>query len=82
MVQTVPRACADSRGRWAEWYAKSARVVKVNVDESPTVAQRYGIQGIPTDSFSGGRREGTIVGVMSREKASRTIEAYIDADLN
>jgi thioredoxin-like negative regulator of GroEL len=54
----------------------------VNVDESPTVAQRYGIQGIPTDSFSGGRREGTIVGVMSREKASRTIEAYIDADLN
>jgi thioredoxin 1 len=32
----------------AERYAKSARVVKVNVDESPTVAQRCGIQGIPT----------------------------------
>ena len=32
----------------AEQYAGNARVVKLNVDDSPGVAQRYGIKGIPT----------------------------------
>ena len=67
----------------AEQYAKSARVVKLNVDESPTVTQRYGIQGIPTlILFKEGEEKERIVGVVSREKISRTIEAYIGADLN
>jgi thioredoxin len=67
----------------AEQYAKRARVVKLNVDESPTVTQRYGIQGIPTlILFKEGEEKGRIVGVVSREKISRTIEAYIGADLN
>ena len=67
----------------AEQYAKSARVVKVNVDESPTVTQRYGIQGIPTlILFQEGEEKERIVGVVSREKISRTIEAHIGADLN
>jgi thioredoxin 1 len=44
----------------AEQYANSARVVKLNVDESPTVTQRDGIQGIPTlILFQEGGREGT-----------------------
>jgi thioredoxin 1 len=42
------RALAPIVEAVAEQYAKSARVVKLNVDESPTVTQRYGIQGIPT----------------------------------
>src|SRR6266700_3826888 len=32
----------------AEKYAGSARVVKLNVDDNPSVSQRYGIKGIPT----------------------------------
>ncbi len=32
----------------AEQYAGNARVVKLKVDDSPGVAQRYGIKGIPT----------------------------------
>jgi thioredoxin 1 len=32
----------------AEQYGDAARVFKLNVDDSPAVAQRYGIQGIPT----------------------------------
>ena len=67
----------------AEQYAKSARVVKLNVDESPTLTQRYGIQGIPTlILFQEGEEKERIVGVVSREKISRTIEAHISADLN
>jgi thioredoxin len=58
----------------AEQYANSARVVKLNVDESPTVTQRDGIQGIPTlILFQEGEEKERIVGVVSREKISRTI---------
>ena len=32
----------------AEKYAGNARVVKLNVDDNPSVSQRYGIKGIPT----------------------------------
>jgi thioredoxin 1 len=67
----------------AEQYAKSTRVVKLNVDENPTVAQRYSIRGIPTlILFQEGEEKERIVGVVSREKVARTIEAHIDADLN
>ena len=77
------RALAPIVEAVAEQYAKSARVVKLNVDESPTVTQRYGIQGIPTlILFQEGEEKERIVGVVSREKISRTIEGYISADLN
>ena len=46
----------------AEQYAKSARVVKLNVDESPTVTQRYGIQGVPTlIPFKEGKRRNVLL---------------------
>ena len=32
----------------AEKYAGNAKVVKLNVDDNPSVSQRYGIKGIPT----------------------------------
>jgi thioredoxin 1 len=67
----------------AEHYAKSARVVKLNVDQSPAVAQRYGIQGIPTlILFQEGKERERIIGLVSREKVARTIGAYVDSDLN
>jgi thioredoxin 1 len=67
----------------AEQYAKSTRVVKLNVHENPTVAQRYSIRGIPTlILFQEGEEKERIVGVVSREKVARTIEAHTDADLN
>ena len=77
------RALAPIVEAVAEQYAKSARVVKLNVDESPTVTQRYGIQGIPTlILFQEGEEKERIVGVVSQEKISRTIEAHISTDLN
>ena len=32
----------------AEQYAGAAHVIKLNVDDSPAVMERYGIQGVPT----------------------------------
>ena len=67
----------------AEQYGDAARVVKLNVDDSPAVAQRYGIHGIPTlILFQDGVEKERIVGVASQEKISRAIDRYIRAALN
>ena len=64
----------------AEQYGDAARVFKLNVDDSPAVAQRYGIQGIPTlILFQNGVEKERILGVASQEKISRAIDRYIRA---
>jgi thioredoxin 1 len=67
----------------AEHYGDAVQVSKLNVDDSPAVAQRYGIQGIPTlILFQDGVEKERIVGVASQEKISSTIDRYIRAALN
>jgi thioredoxin 1 len=66
----------------AERYRDGGQVVKVNVDDSPTLAQRYRIQAIPTlILFQDGVEKERIVGVAGQEQISETIERYIRADL-
>ncbi len=61
-------------------YAESARVVKMNIDDNPLVAQRYGIRGLPTlILFKGGREEDRIVGAISKETISRLIDRHTTA---
>ena len=63
----------------AEEYAASARVVKLNVDESPGVSQRYGIKGIPTlILFKGGKEEERIVGATNRDAIARIIDKHLN----
>ncbi len=46
-------------------YAGRVRIVKLNVDESPGIAGRYGITGIPTMIlFKGGRPVNQMVGAV------------------
>jgi thioredoxin 1 len=55
-------------------YRESAQVFKLNVDDNPATAQRYGIKGIPTMIlFRDGREEERIVGATSKESLSRLI---------
>ena len=62
----------------AEKYAENARVVKLNVDENPTVSQRYGIKGIPTlILFNDGKEEARVVGATSKEAISRMIDKHV-----
>jgi len=64
----------------AEKYAGSARVVKLNVDENPSVSQRYGIKGIPTlILFKGGKEEERVVGATSKDAISRMIDKHTPA---
>ena len=61
----------------AEKYAANARVVKVNVDDNPSISQRYGIKGIPTlILFKGGKEEERVVGATSKDAISRMIDKH------
>ena len=62
----------------ADKYAASARVVKLNVDDNPSVSQRYGIKGIPTlILFKNGREEERVVGATSESAISRMLDKHI-----
>ncbi len=64
----------------AEKYAGNARVVKLNVDENPSISQRYGIKGIPTlILFKGGKEEERIVGATSKDAIARMIDKHLGA---
>ena len=64
----------------AEKYSGTARVVKLNVDENPSISQRYGIKGIPTlILFKGGREEERVVGATSKEAISRMLDKHVSA---
>src|SRR6266576_102978 len=64
----------------AEKYAGNARVVKLNVDDNPSVSQRFGIKGIPTlILFKNGREEERVVGATSEQAISRMIDKHVAA---
>ena len=64
----------------AEKYAGNAKVVKLNVDENPSISQRYGIKGIPTlILFKGGKEEERVVGATSKEAIARMIDKHVSA---
>ena len=64
----------------AEKYAGNARVVKLNVDDNPSVSQRFGIKGIPTlILFKNGHEEERVVGATSEAAISKMIEKHVSA---
>jgi thioredoxin 1 len=64
----------------AEKYANSARVVKLNVDDNPSVSQRFGIKGIPTlILFKNGKEEERVVGATSEQAISRMLDKHVVA---
>ena len=51
------------------------KIVKVNVDQNPTLSARFGIQSIPTLLyFAGGELRGQTVGALSRKAIVSRIE--------
>jgi thioredoxin 1 len=59
-------------------HADKIDVVKLNVDENPVTAQRYGIMNIPTLSvFSGGQVVKEIVGAKPKSALLRDLAEFI-----
>lgn len=72
MIAAVIEAVADE-------YEGSATVVKLNVDENPSVSQRYGIKGIPTMIlFRSGQEEARVVGATSKESLLYLIGKHVN----
>ncbi|HSE36611.1 MAG TPA: thioredoxin [Blastocatellia bacterium] len=72
------RALAPTVEAIAERYSESATVVKLNVDDSPSTAESYGIRGIPTlILFSGGKEVERVIGAASKQTIADMIEKYI-----
>lgn len=56
--------------------AGNAKVCKVNVDEQPALAARFGIMSIPTMIFfKGGEESGKMVGVRAKEDILGELQA-------
>lgn len=62
-------------------YEGTVKFVKVNVDESPSVASRYGIRSIPTIGiFKDGEAVNGVVGAVPKQVLIQAIEESMNAD--
>jgi thioredoxin len=61
---------------------RDVRFGKVNVDQNPHTASRFGVQGIPLlIFFSGGKERGRLVGAHPRANIETAIRQYLGGDL-
>ena len=69
------RMLAPTVAAVAEHYGDAISVVKLNVDDNPSTAQRYGIKGIPTlILFQDGKMVDRLVGANPKESIMKLIE--------
>jgi thioredoxin 1 len=58
--------------------AESLSVTKVNIDEQPDIAERYGVQSIPTlIVFAGGQPVRTVVGSKPKAALLRELAEFL-----
>lgn len=62
----------------ADEYEGKLRIAKLNIDENPETAPKYGIRSIPTLMvFKGGEVAGTKVGALSKQQLTEFVEELI-----
>src|SRR5271155_2331828 len=72
------KALAPVLNEVAAQYASKLSVVKLNVDDNPSMAQKYGVRGIPTlILFKDGEAIETKVGLLSKSQ----LTAFLDSAL-
>jgi thioredoxin 1 len=73
------RALAPTLAEVAADWADRARVVKLNVDVSPSSAERFSVRAIPTlILFKGGREVGRLLGAANRTEIARRLDHHIE----
>ncbi len=59
-------------------YADKVTILKLDVDENPQTATKYGVRGIPTlILFKSGQVLATCVGAQTRDKLSQFLDAHL-----
>ncbi|KAI4366074.1 hypothetical protein MLD38_021997 [Melastoma candidum] len=62
----------------AKQYAGKLKCYKLNTDESPSIATRYGIRSIPTVIiFKGGEKKDTVIGAVPKSTLTSSIEKFL-----
>ena len=62
----------------AKKFLGTAKVFKLNVDDNPSISQRFGIKGIPTMIvFKDGKEAERLVGATSEQAVTRLIEGQL-----
>ncbi|MDC0835280.1 Thioredoxin [Geitlerinema sp. FC II] len=62
----------------AQQYEGKVKVVKLNTDDNPEVASKYGIRSIPTLMiFKNGQRVDMVVGAVPKTTLANTLEKYL-----
>ncbi|KAG7582053.1 Thioredoxin domain [Arabidopsis suecica] len=62
----------------AKDFAGKFKFYKINTDESPNTANRYGIRSVPTVMiFKDGDKKDSIIGAVPRETLEKTIERFL-----
>jgi len=62
----------------AKKYAGKVRCLKLNTDESPSIATEYGIRSIPTVMvFLKGEKSDTVIGAVPMQTLTSTLEKYV-----
>lgn len=62
----------------AQQFDGQLKVVKVNTDENPSVASKYGIRSIPTLMiFKDGQRVDMVVGAVPKTTLANTLEKHL-----
>ena len=69
---TIEKLARESGGAW--------RLVKINTDAHPSLAQRFGIRGIPAVKlFVGGEVAGEFTGALPEPEIRRWLDAHLPA---
>ncbi len=62
----------------AALYVGQVRCLKLNTDESPGIATKYGIRSIPTVMiFNRGEKKDTVIGAVGKSTLKTALEKYI-----
>jgi len=66
----------------AQQYGEQLKVVKLNTDENPLTASKYGIRSIPTLMiFKGGEKVDMVVGAVPKSTLATTLDKHISPKL-
>ncbi|MFD3582148.1 thioredoxin [Streptomyces sp. NPDC058683] len=72
------RQIAPSLEAIAAEHGEKIEIVKLNIDENPTTAAKYGVMSIPTlNVYQGGEVSKTIVGAKPKAALLRDLDDYI-----
>jgi len=75
------RQLAPTMDGLADQYAGKIKFVKVNVDESPKLAQRFQVEGIPMLAFfKNGKQTDKLVGLQSKEDLIKQLDFLLQTN--